>query len=198
MISSDVRAHTTHTIIKCKSSEDSQTTKAKVTASARHDSSILSRAIAAQRLEMFEQPSSSRDLRLIALDKLQQRGFRPALGGLEIPLTGKAMGGMPKRINAPFRPSSSSVSSRSSSSSVSSATRLEFSEPAREKLLEITDKTDFITELRAELAGGGLSEVQTRLNRQALEQAQDELATLHAEYRRIQEQVRQAERGRRR
>lgn len=186
MISSDVRAHT---IIKCKSSEDSQTTKAKVTASARHDSSILSRAIAAQRLEMFEQPSSSRDLRLIALDKLQQRGFRPALGGLEIPLTGKAMGGMPKRINASFR---------SSSSSVSSATRQEFSEPAREKLIEINDKANFITTLRAELADEGISAVQARLTRQDLQQAQDDLATLHAEYRRIQEQVRQAERGRRR
>ncbi|MEJ2754428.1 MAG: hypothetical protein P8104_00950, partial [Gammaproteobacteria bacterium] len=136
MLSSDVRAHT---IIKCKSSEDFQTTKAKVTASARHDSSIVSRAIAAQRLEMLEQPSSSRDLRLIALDKLQQRDFRPALGGLEIPLTGKAMGGMPKRVNAPYRPSVSRFSSSSVSTRVSSATRLEFSGPIREKQLEIID-----------------------------------------------------------
>jgi type III effector protein AvrRps4 len=165
MISSDVRAHT---IIKCKSSEDSQTTKDKVTASARHDSSILSRAFAAQRLEMFEQPSSSRDLRLIALDKLQQRDFRPALGGLEIPLTGKAMGGMPKRINAPFRPSSvqsSRFSSSSVSTMVSSATRLEFGAPVREKLIEIEDKSIVVADLRDELAGGGLSEAQTRLYR---------------------------------
>ena len=196
MISSDVRAHT---IIKCKSSEDSQTTKDKVTASARHDSSILSRAFAAQRLEMLEQPSSSRDLRLIALDKLQQRGFKPALGGLEIPLTGKALGGMPKRINAPFRPASIQSSRFSSSSTtVSSATRLEFAAPVREKQIEIEDKSNFVADLKDELEVGGMSEEQTRLTRQALEQAEDELATLHAEYRRLQEQIRQAERGRRR
>ncbi len=183
MISSGVRSHTT---IKYKASEDSQTTKAKATASTRHDSSVLSRAIAAQRLELFEQPSSSKDLRLIALDKLQQRGFRPALGGLEIPLTGKAMGGMPKRINAYYYPGAASES-----------TRQEFGGPAAEKQQEINDKKEFIAELREELAAGGTTEVQTRLNRQALQQAQNELATLQAEYRRIQEQARQAERGRR-
>lgn len=62
----------------------------------------MTSAFAAQRLELANQPSSSQDPRLIALEKLEQRGFKPALGGLEIPVTGKAMGGMPpRRVSAP-------------------------------------------------------------------------------------------------
>lgn len=54
---------------------------------------ILLNAFDGQRKALQKQASSSKDLTLTALACLRKRHFQPALGGLEIPLSGMALGG---------------------------------------------------------------------------------------------------------
>jgi type III effector protein AvrRps4 len=55
-------------------------------------------AFAAQRHEINSQPGPSNNRQLNALDKLQNRDFKPAVGGLEIPLTPHSLLGGGKRV----------------------------------------------------------------------------------------------------
>lgn len=54
---------------------------------------LLKEAFDEQRAVLRGQAGSSNGLDLIALDRIEGRGFKPAQGGLEIPLTGKGLGG---------------------------------------------------------------------------------------------------------
>jgi hypothetical protein len=54
---------------------------------------VMHQAFAAQRNQALNQSGSSNNARLVALNKLEQRGFQPAEGGLKIRITGKGLGG---------------------------------------------------------------------------------------------------------
>jgi hypothetical protein len=183
MISSRIRINTN---IKYRFPENA---KATATESAQRNHSALSRAFAAQRLELFEQPSSSKDLRLTALDKLEQRGFKPALGGIEIPLTGKAMGGMRRRVNAPF-----------SLSSLSKEGAQQYRQEFEQELNEINDRMEhkelFIEELTTYLARPDLTGVQRNSARESLAEIRRDLEKLELRKDRLEETLRQSERGR--
>ncbi len=182
MISSRIRPDTN---IKYKSPENAKATKATATNSVQRNNSVLSRAFAAQRRELFEQPSSSKDLRFTALDILEQRGFKPALGGLEIPLTGKAMGGMRRRVNAPPRPDT-----------ISEAGARQFQQEARDIENSMAHKRLYIRELNTYLARPDLTEEQRQSASENLERFRQELVDLQARWDRLPERIRQAERGR--
>ncbi|MFD1841584.1 XopO/AvrRps4 family type III secretion system effector [Paracidovorax cattleyae] len=73
-------------------------------------SARLTQAFNAQRHSIAEQAGPSNDRHLTALDKLQARGFMPAVGGIEIPLTPHSLPGGGKRVRAIGASSSTQVS----------------------------------------------------------------------------------------
>ncbi len=142
-------------------------------------------AFVAQRLELSAQPSSSKDPRLTALNNLELRGFKPAPGGLEIPLTGKAMGGMyRRRINAPFTPEAEST------------TEGEYMIEIDSLRTQVLAKRNIIAELRMEIEQGNLSQEQVRINRQTIENTLQEISALQNRLCRAAERARQAARSR--
>lgn len=162
-----------------KGSSGEKSAVAKAMSSAQRDS-FMSQSFAGQRWELSLQPSSSKDLRLTALNKLEQRNFQPAPGGLEIPLTGKAMGGMRRRTNAPVTPD------------VASTLGAEV-HALREA---IADKLQFINDLRQDLLDENDNPGQAELTRKAIEQATQEKNQLENRLRREVERARQQARGR--
>ncbi len=185
MISSRIRMDTK---IKYRFPENAKANKAKATISEQPNNSVLSRAFAAQRLELFEQPSSSKDLRFTALDKLEQRNFRPAPGGLEIPLTGKAMGGMPKRtsrVNAPYIPEEAS-----------GEVSREYYTQARNLVDQINQQRLIIQNLSLQILQTDLTEEQIQSVRERLATARNTLDDLQVSMDGLPERMRQAQRGR--
>lgn len=144
------------------------------------------RAFAAQRLALSAQPGSSKDPRLTALNHLERRGFKPAPGGLDIPLTGQALGGMRRRrVNALFTPEAASTTEEEYNTQINA-----LREQAAEKITAMN-------ELRAEIAGGNLEPEQIRLRRQAIGRIEEEIANLQHQLSQVAEQARQAARGHR-
>ncbi len=145
----------------------------------------VSNAFVAQRLELSAQPSSSNDPRLTALNNLELRGFKPAPGGLEIPLTGKAMGGMHRRrINAPLTPAAASTIG------------YEYMAELNSLSAQIADKQAFIADLREEIEEEDMTPGQIQINRQTIRNTQTEISALMDQLRRVRERAGQAARGR--
>ncbi|HEX7634522.1 MAG TPA: hypothetical protein VF427_04475 [Noviherbaspirillum sp.] len=81
----------------------SATTSSPTFSSAELDT-MLAKAVDAQRLDIITQAGSSNSLHLKALNKLQQRNFRPAAGGIEIPFTPYSLlggSGSKRRVTPP-------------------------------------------------------------------------------------------------
>ncbi len=166
--------------------ETGKPTKAKAADSAQCNNSILSRAFATQRLELFEQPSSSKDLRLIALDKLEQRGFKPALGGLEIPSTGKAMGGMPKRTSRVNVPIIREELIRMP----------QYQQESEDIRRQIATQLDIIRRLALQSTETNLTEERRQELSEGLNTAREKLTDLEISLNQLPDRIRQTERGR--
>ncbi len=186
MISSRIKIDT---YVKYRFTENAKAPKTTTTDSAQRSNSVLSRAFAAQRLELFEQPSSSKDLRLTALDKLEQRGFKPALGGLEIPLTGKAMGGMPKRI--------SRTNALILSDHLPPEAARQYAQEDQEIRNQIAQQQNIFNLLKNLAAQPNQTEEQHQHISERLEEAANKLYDLQIRLDQLPERLRQAERGRR-
>ncbi len=142
------------------------------------------RAVEDQRLMLLNQPGSSSDRQLAALDILARRDFKPAKGGVEIP-NGIAMGGMRShRINAPI--------SHAAIETIAPELRARMTD-LQEQMM---NKAHLINQLRQEIDSGNLSPQQVQLNRNAIDNATSELEDLRIQVRILADEARQAERGR--
>lgn len=65
-----------------------------------HIQNMLNNAFAVQCNQLVRQAGSSSNVHLNALKVLKQRGFRPAVGGLEIRLSGKGLGGADDELDS--------------------------------------------------------------------------------------------------
>ncbi len=143
------------------------------------------RAVDAQRLILLNQPNSSNDRQLTALEILSQRDFKPAKGGVEIPI-GSALGGMRRnRVNAPY---TNTGTDRSNAEIMAQERMFAVAEQIRSKQQQIVG-------LRHQIAVGNLSPDQVQATRDAISDATDELRSLQSQLRQAAEEARQAGRG---
>ncbi|WP_372178124.1 XopO/AvrRps4 family type III secretion system effector [Xanthomonas axonopodis pv. phyllanthi] len=76
-----------------------QATRRDATKTSSPEHSLLAETFKAQRQAIYTQPGPSNNPHLTALDKLQERDFEPAPGGLKIPFSPNSLPGGGKRVS---------------------------------------------------------------------------------------------------
>lgn len=107
---------------------------------------ILKKAVDVQKQLLKEQPGSSKDEHLHALDVLEQRNFQPSSStALHIPLTGKALGGAPpRRSGRPPRSGGQRRTEGEQSRTEGGQRRTEREQRRTELLLDIGELENFV------------------------------------------------------
>ncbi|WP_243787542.1 XopO/AvrRps4 family type III secretion system effector [Pseudomonas amygdali] len=131
---------------------------------------LLAKSFDAQRLDINTQAGPSNSPHLNALNKLQQRDFKPAAGGLEIPFTPKSLLGGGKRV---YQIGSSSRDVQVCSRGAGAALRQEI----EDKQLMVNNLTD---ELQDAIDEGNPAEIAN--TSQQLRQARSDLAELQRRF----------------
>ncbi|MGV7165681.1 XopO/AvrRps4 family type III secretion system effector [Xanthomonas axonopodis pv. cajani] len=143
-----------------------QATRRDATKTSSLEHSLLTETFKAQRQAIYTQPGPSNNPHLTALDKLQERDFEPAPGGLKIPFSPNSLPGGGKRV------SSAGTSSRDAHV-VNAGIRSELRE-------SIVDKQTFIGTLEQDLqeARDQGNPALIAQNERLLEQARADLRSL--------------------
>lgn len=144
----------------------------------------LTQTFDAQRHGIAEQAGPSNDPHRVALDKLQARGFMPAVGGIEIPLTPHSLPGGGKRVR---------TTGASSSNNVNVVPSREVAQQLRQSIEDTQLLIQTVTEDLAQAVEDGNPD-QIEINRELLTNARFDLQSYTQQYRALEEESRRRNR----